>query len=128
MPNPLNLATIPLFLLVTVLGLSPAASAKVEGEKPTLYAVIQIGESLEVIPAAEVKERKESTAAADKAALEKWGADKKAATKAKEKFDEPKPKKTAVKVHGAKFKTMDEANEAKAKIEAKAKGKGAKKG
>ncbi len=118
----------PLVALLFLLLASRPAPAEDRPEKPTLYAVVQVGDAVEVLPADEVKARKEAVAEADKADAEKWNAAKKAAAKAKEKFAEPKPKKTSFKVHGAKYKSPDEANEAKAKIEEKLAKKGAKKG
>lgn len=90
---------------------------KTKKERPAVYAVVKIGETLRVVPKSELKALKKKVDQDNKQARKDWQEAKKAAKKAKQKFDAKPPKKVGMKVIRAGFKSEDAANAFKASKE-----------
>ena len=86
----------------------PKAAKSPKGSK-TSFVVVLVGDQHRVLEASKLKQLKADTALLDKQALKDFEAAKKAAKKAKEPFDQKKPKKKTIKVV-KKFSSEEEAN------------------
>lgn len=104
---------------------SIAVVLPVQGKKakPTKFVVVKVDSALQVAAADKVKELTQAADAKYKRDLRAWTESKKLAAKSKQKFSEPKPKKSRPKVVSPSFKTEAEAQAHVAKMTEKASGK-----
>jgi hypothetical protein len=77
--------------------------------KSETYVVVQVGDRAEVVKKSEVNAYKKRLDEQYRAEVKAWDEAKRAAAKGKQPFDQPKPKKPAIKIHRKTFKTEGEA-------------------
>ena len=77
--------------------------------KAEAYVVVQVGDRAEVVKKAEVNAFKKRLDEQFRAEVKAWEEAKRSAAKSKQPFDQPKPKKPAVKIHKKTFKSESEA-------------------
>ncbi|MCA8958887.1 MAG: hypothetical protein KDC38_00175 [Planctomycetes bacterium] len=90
-------------------------------EKKESWAVVRVGEELQVMLSTEVKKTVQQVKADYEKQSKEWNEARAAAAKAKKSFDTPKPTKLVVKVLNAKLESREKALEFKAREEEKAK-------